>query len=429
MTERVKCSNNECEAMILIATAERNGGVCMPCRQSAERLARVEYVRKNRRDVDLFFGVTDPVEILKIMHLQAERDPLINLIPYQKTAEEVYGSMNSGDIARLKAYLVELLDDEEYEQALDIVKELASFTDANLADICAILAEAEEYYPGYIFRTAGSELADNLIARLNRAGEGEIEQLQLSHMLDALAWIGTDNVVRQFVGWRKEPPQWEASLYIKAHEYAHSAGWELDGEDRRHELTLPSCYRLVSGKNSADATISTCTPAGFDCHWCGKPVTNLFTVDLSGSGLAGITLPQKQLTIATCEVCGFFAEQFYMRVDINGRSSWYEGNVKPETVPDPNDYGSLPQNKLKLLPQPLLHHHSTDWCLPTGFTQIGGHPSWSQDTGYVPCPECGRQMQFVAQLSVEDLEEYGEGIYYGLLCPECMITRVTYQQT
>ena len=429
MTERVKCSNKECQAMILPAPAERNGGVCMPCRQSAERIARDEYVRKNRRDVNLFDAVSDPVEIIKIMHRPVERDPLINLIPYHRTAEEVYGTLGDAGIERLKTHVTELLDDDEYEEAIEFAKELASFTGTNLAAICRCLAEAEEYYPGYIFRTGGSELADSLMARLNQAGEGKTEQLQLSHMLSALAWIGTDNVVRQFAQWRRQPPQWESDLYIRPHEYAHSAGWELDDNDRRRELTMPGCYRLVSGENPAGAPVSTCTPAGFDCPWCGKPVTNLFKIDLSKTGLHGINIPQNSLTIATCEVCNFFTEQLYMRVDENGQSSWYEGNIPPGHVPDPNEFAPLPQNKLALSPQQRLPHHSADWCLPTGFTQIGGHPSWIQDTGYVPCPECGRQMQFVAQLSVEDLEEYGEGIYYGLLCPDCMITRVTYQQT
>ncbi|MGN2370881.1 hypothetical protein ACTFJW_12655 [Clostridium cagae] len=33
------------------------------------------------------------------------------------------------------------------------------------------------------------------------------------------------------------------------------------------------------------------------------------------------------------------------------------------------------------------------------------------------------------QVSMEDLEEYGEGIYYGFICNECKIAATGYQQT
>lgn len=39
-------------------------------------------------------------------------------------------------------------------------------------------------------------------------------------------------------------------------------------------------------------------------------------------------------------------------------------------------------------------------------------PTWIQDAEYPKCPKCGEEMIFVGQVSREDLEEYGEGIYY-----------------
>jgi hypothetical protein len=89
----------------------------------------------------------------------------------------------------------------------------------------------------------------------------------------------------------------------------------------------------------------------------------------------------------------------------------------------------LPMNQLMLSTRPRLLHHSVDWCLPSTFSQVGGMPSWIQDAAYGKCPECNKGMVFVAQLSVEDIEEYGEGVFYGLLCPDCSITTVRYQQT
>ncbi|WP_252250921.1 DUF1963 domain-containing protein [Clostridium sp. ZBS13] len=51
------------------------------------------------------------------------------------------------------------------------------------------------------------------------------------------------------------------------------------------------------------------------------------------------------------------------------------------------------------------------------------------DAEYPQCPKCGEKMMFVGQVSMEDLEEYGEGIYYGFICNECKIAATGYQQT
>ncbi|MBN1056078.1 MULTISPECIES: DUF1963 domain-containing protein [unclassified Clostridium] len=63
------------------------------------------------------------------------------------------------------------------------------------------------------------------------------------------------------------------------------------------------------------------------------------------------------------------------------------------------------------------------------FTKIGGIPTWIQDAEYPQCPKCGEKMMFVGQVSMEDLEAYGEGIYYGFICNECKIAATGYQQT
>jgi hypothetical protein len=44
------------------------------------------------------------------------------------------------------------------------------------------------------------------------------------------------------------------------------------------------------------------------------------------------------------------------------------------------------------------------------------------------CPECGKGFVFLAQLDVADLRE-GEGVYYALICADCSITTVRYEQT
>jgi hypothetical protein len=62
-------------------------------------------------------------------------------------------------------------------------------------------------------------------------------------------------------------------------------------------------------------------------------------------------------------------------------------------------------------------------------TQIGGLPTAINDMEYPKCPDCGKTMRFTAQLDREDIEEYGEGIYYFFVCDGCGVTAANYGQS
>jgi hypothetical protein len=65
---RVPCRAEGCGNTILPATAKINDGYCAPCVQKRKQEERVEFVRRNRREVDLYAGITDLVEVIRIMH-------------------------------------------------------------------------------------------------------------------------------------------------------------------------------------------------------------------------------------------------------------------------------------------------------------------------------------------------------------------------
>ena len=87
MVKRIKCKNLECEGQILLATAEKTGGYSMPCIQKKQREERERYIRENRKDVNLFDGITDYVEIIKIINSERKHVLLINYLPYSKSIE------------------------------------------------------------------------------------------------------------------------------------------------------------------------------------------------------------------------------------------------------------------------------------------------------------------------------------------------------
>jgi hypothetical protein len=65
----------------------------------------------------------------------------------------------------------------------------------------------------------------------------------------------------------------------------------------------------------------------------------------------------------------------------------------------------------------------------TGTSQIGGHPEWVQDAEYPVCPGCQRLMTYIGQVSLDDVEEFSEGTFYGFACLPCGKGATNYQQT
>lgn len=113
MSNRIPCITDGCKATILQITADKTGGYCMPCYQKMKRKEEEDFIKKNRKDIDLYAGITDPVEILKVMHKPQKYNPLENYVKYEKDIEEIYSLLSKEDIERMKDYAVKLIESEE----------------------------------------------------------------------------------------------------------------------------------------------------------------------------------------------------------------------------------------------------------------------------------------------------------------------------
>ncbi len=420
MTRKIKCQNTECTAMILPATAEKTDGVCMPCQRKAKQIAKEKYIRENRKDIDPYQGISDLVELLKINFeiSQKNYDPLINYLPCKYSSEELYGMMSQQQVTQL---IDEVVQNNAY-YGDQIIGEIALFTEADMTNALIFYMELEAYSPSYMFRAASSQITQNLISNVSTNPD---------KILQALSSIRTDQVLAQFSQWREHPPKWTAELFIPPEEYARCNGWELDDNAQARELTLGTCYPLIA-KTSVQQTsiVTTCTKSDDTCHWCNSPMSNLFEFDLRESQLSFIPFSQEKLIITTCELCASYGDHLFMKIDKDGKPSWHENNQRPDYLPDIDDYAPLPANTLTLSHKAGSVYRSADPFSPTIMTsQVGGLPGWVQDFSYTPCPDCQKSMIFIAQLAVEDIIDYGEGIYYALLCPDCSVSTVTYQQT
>ena len=160
------------------------------------------------------------------------------------------------------------------------------------------------------------------------------------------------------------------------------------------------------------------------CPNCALPLTNLFDVDLKATGLSD----NGRFRVVTCECCTAYSTIFgYM--DSQGNAHLSAKNIPPAWLPDDiSEWRRLPINSMQLgnLRPPLF---AADPFLPVSFSQLGGHPTWIQDAEYPLCPQCSHTMMFLAQLDYADIEQYGEGIIYAFICPECRTTATSYQQS
>jgi hypothetical protein len=403
----------------------------MRCKRKADQADYEEYIRKNRRTVDPFEGITDPVEITMVRHEPRKRDPLITYLPHATPPAELYRQLTEPQLSRLIQYVLDNLGSSKGEAAFGIAKELAAFTAAGMARIQHAFLDMDQYHPGYLFRDASPDIARRLIDRLGGATGDESDKVRLGQILEALAWASTDDVVSQFAQWRQHPPDWRSRLYIPPECYAHCAGWELNASCKKRKLILRKCYPLIKSDSTPDiGSVASCLELGESCKWCDGPLTSLFAFDLTDELLDFISFQGSKLTIATCEVCSTFGEHLYMKVGPDGGTLWHAANQRPRYLPkDSGTWKRLPANELRLSAKPRLLLHAVDWCLPTTCSQVGGMPSWIDDPVHGQCPECTRGFVFVAQLAVEDVNAWGEGIYYALMCPDCSITVVRYQQT
>lgn len=421
MTERVPCKTSECQATILPTTADDTGGYCRPCVRKQKNREWEEYVRKNKKIINPFEGIKNPLEILKIIHAPKNNDPLLELLPYHKKTEEVYQELSSKELENLLDYIINLLTIGNHEKAEEIAGELSVFRSINM-DKCLIKFLNHNIYPEFIFKNASPSIRNQLIDRI----ESEDRNL----ILTALAWIGDREVVQLFNRWRLNPPEWSNTLYIPPETYSKVAGWELDTEGAKRNLYFKECYPLVLETNphiSRQHTVL--SDHATQCPWCSQTLTVFFQLDLKDPHLNFIPLEQDCLEVIGCEQCNCYGN-IYFEFDEFGDSHWSDYNTKPGYLPnDHQDWELLKRRSLALSTTPRTAYHASSWFLPINFSQIGGHPTWIQDAEYPECPKCNRTMMFLGQVSCEDIEEFGEGIYYLFLCTSCRMTATSYQQS
>lgn len=272
---------------------------------------------------------------------------------------------------------------------------------------------------------------------------------QLNVGLRMLAWIGDGVVQRWFHTQRAEMPAWSSFFYRSPTEYASEGGWELTAGGKRRALTFTPAYQLVEVNQESTggmlggarrATVArdniepltVMTPHEERCRWCDRRLTTLLELDLEHVALRELGLNGRRLRIVMCEECSLW-NHLYIDVDLAGGARWSDynsGETEVEVIRGTEMNFSPPVRQLVLGPRCAsiteVAARGDGWDV----SQLGGMPSWVQDAEYTLCPRCHRPMTFVGQVTPEAITDRAiDGVLYGLLCPRCLCSIVTYQCT
>jgi len=280
-------------------TAKTNDGLCAPCLAGKRKEEREKFIRENKREVDPYAGITDPVEILRRLHTPRKYDPLIAYAPPPKPAEELYAELNKADAIRLMdiASKARLAGEDDFAE--EIAKSLATLTIFPLDQMLKAWISRNDYWPAIIFRNAGPEIRDAVVSAL------DAETTNTNHALSALAWIGDAVVQDRFRQWDKENPPWRKKLYIPPSEYSTVAGWELTSSGRRN-LFYKDCFAIKPAIGEPDKSVKVMEPTNLACPWCSRKLVNLIELDLSDDRFRGLHLRLPKLPVLTCDACTCF---------------------------------------------------------------------------------------------------------------------------
>lgn len=429
MTERIPCKTEGCNATILPNTAAKTGGICMPCYQEQERKKQQAYIEQHRKTINLYEGLTDYVDILKVMHAPRKYDPLVQYVSFPSRMEQVYISLTDQEADSMLKYALELLAVNNESEAQDILLSLVCYRDVNISVALPALIERGMFNNPILFKDASQNIRDQLLGQVNWDEDNR------NLLLLVLGWIGDTAVTEQFREWQMQPPTWVEQLFVTPETYALDGGWELTPDGKKRNLMNPLCYAIrqvdQQGEDGNEKHHAHFLESSHStCPWCNRKLMKLMDVATSHPALRYLNLQIENLQVITCDVCGGFST-IYMELDNHGVPVWSRHNQEPDYLPDIDNLISEAETtpSLVLSYEPQSPYYAAVWTMSQLNSQIGGHPTWIQEPEYPVCPCCERRMQYIGQIDYADFDEYAEGIFYMFLCPTDKMTATAYQQS
>ena len=146
----------------------------MPCVQAQARQKHEAYLQANRRDVDPYAGIDDPLEMLKIVHRPPKPDRLIRYAQPSRPPDVLYGELGSSQLAALARHAHKLLQKGDTRTAQDIATCLVAFASADISSLQQELIRLGELRPQFVFHRAAPKIRDLLTQHLARVAGQDV---------------------------------------------------------------------------------------------------------------------------------------------------------------------------------------------------------------------------------------------------------------
>lgn len=287
------------------------------------------------------------------------------------------------------------------------------------------------FYPNFLYQNADADTRDKLISMLEDYGTEDV-----FGALTALAAIGDKTTAECFVKWEEHPRLWMKRLVshpMNPMYYAKAGGWVVEQGERR-QLYYDRCYALEKTEDDSPEENVFGGACADTCPSCGSDFVNELVVDGRDKRLAFLGIAGK-IKIKYCAACVAEMDYSFCRWQEDGESEFigweFAGEPwSPRIPPDGSRaVGADTWNRhahFVLSQEPV----SLNYCRRDIGSAIGGRPCFMNhpNTHYAKCPECGKTMVHLAQLS-EEYCSVGVGTEYIQICKECKTAAVSFMDT
>ncbi len=331
----------------------------------------------------------------------------------EKMQISLMAALDEKEFRTLETALVKIFDsgtEHQCEMAEEIMTDMLAYSSHNIDQLIVNAIDRQGYLPAPLFRGAGDTVKKKLFALMkhddNLARKG-------------LAWIGDEEVVNWFAERRTKRQKKSQSSSID-HLYPLDAGWELTADNEKRVLFSLHCHATTplhwiplsnQYKQQDDPKL---------CKLCRSHVVTVKDLKTSNfEELFSLSRPVPSIDVPFCELCSGLNPMRSTILD-NGTTELCEPDRQMENIPDwhSDNEGDGGNITLEIGPSrnPFL---VADYCNSENCSQIGGHPTWVQDSEYPLCQSCGRTMLFLMQIDGNQLYCIYPFMYYFFICDLC----------
>lgn len=332
----------------------------------------------------------------------------------EKAQANLMTALDAQEFEELEGALIKIFnsgDPHQSEMAVEIMADILAYTPYSLDRLILAAIETQGYLPAPLFRRAGDAVKQKLFAYMK-------EDDNLARR--GLAWIGDEETVNWFAE-RKIKRQRKSQNESIEDLYPQDAGWELTPDNEKRLLFSLKCHEMTPLHwNQLSAEFKQEGSPEL-CKLCNSRVVRVKEVKTTYfEELFSLSLPIPTVDFPFCELCSGLAEPMRSIVSANGTADLCKPTLKSKDIPDwfSDERGEGGYISLDIGP-PRDPFFVADYCRRENFSQMGGHPTWVQDSEYPSCQSCGRTMLFLMQIDGEQLYCIYPFTYYYFICDLC----------